>query len=630
VKEIKLFPDQRYRTYEFDPSLVKKHAQNAVRNASFRTSPSAIFPAEDNEGYIFSSDPRVAKLKKWLRAEMDELVPAALDDDLFSTTGVSSNFSSLLTDTRPMGKAVLPMCSNDEARREMGLVSDFQDIDQLNIARELASVMLSDWEPGPIKIAKGSTSGFPFFVKDAELKKALLVKSMPDMEMILTLASKGNLEQLYRKTQGRVLFAYKHQTRISPDGWVYEDGKPVHPKERPVADLHYVLSDGASGTRAPAPRFDAESNGLALGRMRTVYGLANTVNLIQALFFEGHNVSIHNRFEQTFVHRGPADVTRKLAHFGDPHLVAVDTSNHDFLVPKFIMNVLFDELRTIWDDRVVDFIERAWTAPMYTMVGDPYGEPQNIWIGNPLDDADFERWYGVPSGTFLVTFAGKFGCLVSYLTMLQDIGVPVVGRVKEILEWRHPDVAIMDLGDDAVVLFADRKMELAYADYVEKGGNHIYSVGVEPKGFLGFPFVKDQVSGAVWAQYNPVSYQTKLLVPEQGLTSYLRQFWALGWEQRKSIYAGSRGVGIAMEALSKGFYDIMGFDLDRAVLQHNDAKRIPGVTNLDPSTLDVILDPSKLFYRYQDSDIDPKILSQYFTSVRPEEYFDLVSQYKLK
>jgi hypothetical protein len=285
------------------------------------------------------------------------------------------------------------------------------------------------------------------------------------------------------------------------------------------------------------------------------------------------------------------------------------------------MQILFDQLRERMDPRIVDFIELAWTAPAYVPWPDTTAEPQPYWLGHPLVAETFKNWFGLPSGIFLVSFAGKFGCMGVYLCKLHDMGVDVLSNMEQILTWTHPDVGIMDMGDDAVVCFQSKgmadhfKLELQTLDY--------YKTGVEPNGFLGNTFMKDHPTDAtIFVKPSAISYIVKPLARERNINSRFSPFWARGYESREGVYRIMPSYSQLHDAFLKAFRDNMGYNLESAIqASENYKKELPALTLNDRLALE---NPERVHYLFREGDLTPEVEALFSSTLKEEEYIDKV------
>lgn len=582
--------------------------------------PIDIFPSTPGTGsYVKSNTREVADLKVQC-ADFSELLPSFIDSDgNAGSTAVNRDFYACRTDNQPWRRAIPPLPDNSYARKERKLTDGWRNYIHRRIFADLAKIMLKDWKVNRIRVAKYSSSGFPFFTTNAQMKRELALALLPHVDKILTLFSQRRFEELYQQFQ--LVLAYRMGARKQADGWSKDKNGRWKVKERLVPELSYSLSNGRVGRILPADNVCPWDTRLALARVRSVYGLSNTCNLLIAMFFEGFNSYIYSEYPQTFKSHGPSDIEEKINRWET--LVSVDVSNHDFLVPEFIMKVMFDELRNKLDSRVVDLIELSWRAPAYVPNPEIYGNPNPIWLGHPLNPDDFNHWYGIPSGNYLVSFSGKFGCMGVYLCKAYDAGVDVLNRIEEILQWRHPEIGILDMGDDAVVCFNNKatasrfRSALSVQDY--------YATGVEANGYLGTVFFKDTPTDKhVHVTPSPVSYVVNPVARERSLSSRMHPYWARGYEARQSHYRVCPSYSLLHEKFLQCFRDTMGYDYERAIRSHPNYSKVPPTLSWDDQQ--VIDDPDKIHYR-ADLELTPEVEAQFATTILPEEYVPSVLKY---
>jgi len=621
MKQIKFFEGQIWKTFEPDPSICFPEKFKDLQRYSIRNLPINVVPDEAGTNrFVRSNEPRLANLKVSSSEKATRLCPAEHDEMGYSSSnGVIGNFYSCRTDNVPWGQLISPLPDNTRQRAELKLAATWRTNTHKQIFRKLAELMTRSWVPGNIKIARYSSSGPPAYTSDAEAKREFILPYIPDLEWILTMASQRRVVDLYKKHG--IVIAYRLGARLQPDSWVYKDGR-WSAKERIVPDLMYALSNGRRGQTSTADNLCEWDPRLVKSRTRTFYGMANPPNLLLAMFFEGFNNGLFRNYHKTFQHHGAPDIEAK-ANRWRWH-VSVDVSNHDFLVPEFVIQILFDVLRTRLDERVVDLIELMWRAPAFVPWPIVAEKAQPYWLGHPLLEETFKNWFGVPSGIFLVSFAAKFGCMGVYLCKLNDMGIDVLTHMEAILNWSFPDVAVMDMGDDAVVCFQTQSManrfraELIKTDY--------YVTGVEPNGFLGNTFFKDHPEDAnVYVRPSAVSYVIKPLTRERNINSRFSPYWARGYEAREAVYRPMPSYSKLHELVEREFRDNMGYDLETAIRgSDNYTKKLPALSYNDMLALE---NPERVHYLFQPGELSMEIENMFSSSLKKEEFVDAVLPY---
>lgn len=622
MKETTLIAGQKWRTYAFDPTLCGPESRMKVASYGLSTRDVALLPSSPGEdSYVYSDDPRVYRFKKIVSEKLTGHLPSSVDaTGCHGSNAVSSNFMSLRTANRPMYPAIPPIANNLPTRADRGLASNWLNPAHRRIFNQLAEAMTSSYTPGSIRISDHSTSGYPWFISDALEKKRLFLERLPFVDDIIDLAISGRLEDLYRKHQ--VVIAYRMSSRRQADSQIKDEDGTWSVKDRKVPDLAYALTDGEKGRILVASRYNPDDKEVPLCRLRSVYGLSSTANLILACTFDGFNQWIFDQYQKTFKSRGALDIAESVNKW--PFHSAVDVKDHDFLVPEFIINELFEVLSTRLDERLVKFTQMCWRAPAYVPNPNIYQKANPFWLGHPLNADDFNHWYGLPSGIFHVAFAGKYGCMGVYLCKLHDIGVPVIDRIDEILRWTHPDVAILDTGDDAVVCFTSKNTKALFDISLEK--QEYYATGPEPLGYLGHSFWRSAPDeGPISVSLKPESYIINPWVKERGLDSVrFSPFWARGVDAREQTFASIPNYGFLRDMWRGHFRDIFGYDYDQAVRSHpNYRKQLPNVV-LTAADLAVLDDPSKIHYRFQDTDLSPQVADLFTKKLKVEDYFDFV------
>lgn len=621
MKEVTLTDGQEWKTYEFDPNLVVKRERANQAKYAINTKPVHLFPdVPGSENFIWSNDPRVANYKVWVTGQCEDKCPVTLDSAGYaSRNGVIDNFHACQTDNEIWPRTIPPLPDNSAARAELKLASRWLTPRHKAIFTKLAELMTRTWIPGNIRIARYSSSGPPHMTINAEEKKKNFLPVLANIERVLTLIGKHDLVALFREFA--FLIAFRTGARRQADKWELVDGK-WRVKARLVPDLLYALSNGKKGAIHPADNVCQRDMRLALSRVRAFYGMTNIVNLTIAVFFEGLNNGLFHNYAATFKQHGPPDIEEKLNRW--PHHVSVDVSNHDFLVPRFIADVLFDRLREILDPRVVELIILAWQAPIFTPWPNVTEPPHPFWIGHPLLIDTFRNWFGLPSGHILVAFFGKFGNMGVYLCKLDDMGIDALENMEAILQWADDDVAFLDQGDDAVGCFMSKLDASRFREGL--GVQQYYKTGVEPNSYLGNTVFKDKPEDReVHVRPSAVSLVVNPLVRERNLDSRFSPFWARGYEARQAVYRPIPAYSDLYEITTKGFRDIFGFELETAIKAHSNYKKVlPNLTWADRLLLD---DPEKIHYRFQPGDLSPAIEELFSSHLEPAEFEKAVKPY---
>jgi len=621
MKKVRFFEGQTWDTFEPDPTICINSAWSSLLRYSTRSTPMNIFPGEPGtQTFIKNNDTRVANMKVELAEKCTAECPIMRDKFGYSgANGVIDNFHSCKTDNMPWRTLISPLPDNARQRADLKLASTWRTNAHKQIFYKLAQLMTQTWIPGNVKVAKYSSSGPPLYTNRANEKIAYVKPMFKDLEWILSRASKRDVLALWEKH--RLVIAYRVGERLQADKWNLENGL-WRPKERIVPDFMYALSDGKKGRSGRADNACEWDPRLVRSRTRNFYGMASPPNLLLAIFFQGINNGLFKNYPVTFKSHGAPDIEEKINRW-DYH-VAIDVSNHDFLVPRFMMEPLFEVLRKRFDERVVDLIELVWQAPAFVPWPNLNEPPRPYWLGHPLVESTFKNWFGLPSGIFLVSFVGKFGCMGAYFCKLYDMGIDVLSCMERILRWEHPDVSFLDMGDDAVGCFSTRSLadrftaELAKVDY--------YVTGVEPAGFTGFTFAKDKPTDKhVHVYPSAISYIVKPLARERNINTRLHPFWAHGFESREAVYRPMPKYSTLNELYHKSFRDHFGYSFETALhATDNYQEKLPSLTLKDRLAIE---NPERVHFLFEEGELSPEIEALFSTKLKEEEYVDYVTPF---
>lgn len=518
----------------------------------------------------------------------------------------------------------------------------------------LAEVMVEEYEASDVRVPKHSSSGFPFFSKNWKEKVAILEHCLQHFWVIITMVCQGKLEELFRTLNGFIV-AYMNNLRVQA-----ESGK----KARGFNDADYALyGKGKPGVQDKQAVADngVVKDGFA-GRSRTVFGLSWCANGLIKVVFTGIRASYLSRFPETWKHKGPEDIARKVKDW--KYVRGFDASNYDQSVPWQIVEVFFSRCKDVMDSRYVDFVRHAYYSayfqpPVNSVVEGgkrkygPFG-----WIGNPLKKIIFGQDgepqegavnSGLKSGIDIVSDIGKFGMVGQYLILADSF----YGNVLEIAEdpkasiraYLKHKAAFADLnaGDDDVHMFNDDAY-CAFLDGIfdsEVSGSEdpvkpanlrlYFKITYEKYAkFLGNVLVENNL-GEKKCLPQLGSMIINLLCPERGQGSHFKKYPGHGWEARKKFYAAHPLSTEVMGRINELFVAYLGQTIDTFMQQLKaeetfkmEQERIDSgaVTSfydrwpdLNYDELTVLLDNNKYHYAVDVAQIRPEIADELAASV---------------
>jgi hypothetical protein len=387
-------------------------------------------------------------------------------------------------------------------------------------------------------------------------------------------------------------------------------------KERLVNDYDFAISGGKNGSRFATSK-DVYINGLiypgkACTRTRIVNALPSAYNNIGSSVFEGLRSAAEKKYHMTWKHRGKEHVKSKID--GYPYVIGLDVTQYDNSFPEWLYEEWLNELPLTEDFKA--FCRLGMKAPsFYSANGD---KPEPVWTGDPLDIEYYNQYTGLPSGIFYTSMLGKDGFTWAVLCMLDDINSDVLGNVDAILRHEHPKYAISNMGDDTIVHSSSQNLIDSLrtrAEHNAFGMSEYFKVDIEDGfRFLGMVGYKDE-EGEVHLVGDLATYFGNMLVPERSIGSKMRQYGVYGLVERREVYRDNPSFEKADEIFQETFREVFGISWMELLEQNMVLPQDSNIYVRNPADLEVLLDPSKLFYKYDSSEISEEILEIIQTNV---------------
>jgi hypothetical protein len=489
------------------------------------------------------------------------------------------------------------------------------------IWRAVFDCMFGDREPTSAKLSVPSSTTLPFFEKDVAFKKMMFAYMARHIEEILDLLNKGQLEELWARH--RFIISYFLVGRLQVDSVTMINGQ-LTVKERWVNDFTYALTMGERGYRGPSDR-SVHLNGVLIPNMwgvrrRTAYGLSACINYLLAAFMAGWRESYGKRFEFTWKHRDAEGILSKIRRY--QHVIGFDVKQFDQAVSAKMLDTWADWLPV--EDRAKILFKLAFHAPYFAP---PQFADERVGhiMGNPMRLQDFRVNYGLPSGVAPNPDIGKWVMSSVYLCMIDDYFKDTLEfGVSRILEGQHERYAILNMGDDNLTLTNSDGFNqhvrglLATAEGRLQLSPYLCIEHESPYAFLGNVLYEDE-AGRTQVSPNLLSFIQNWLVAERSVGSKMRQFWPIGWKERKLHYMKAPGFNTLWGIFDQAYSDLMGIKPDVLASKAAEELRLPAIEVRSAADLDVLEDPSKLYYKYDAHDVSPEIYDRYVSSIPVEE-----------
>ena len=606
---------------------------------------------------IQSDDYEFLMFKHRLASSLTKALPATVDDQGRVTgNGIRSNFHGLnYVGGYPQNPATYPLVDNTYLReKEKGLKNQWTKPWHETCARALTRLFFRGIAPVPVKIRVGSSSMMPFYTKQMNLKLDLVRHALSNGKRAGELIMEGNHVDAWVNYYigGAYHTVYRRQ---ATDAVIVQEDGSLRPKDRPVADLTYALTGGRGGSFAPANRelvnmefrlpgpFFRERNRTAMGGP---LGLnANLMVIAQAV-----RAHIYKTYAYTYHHTTRLSQQEDVQKMG--FIIAADVSNHDWFWPTWVVDTIADELLKLgYAEWWVALYRLRMKLPNY--VTDVAPGEGNILLG---DWRDPSNQGGLPSGNSFTDLDGAWLMTLVYFIMQVEHTYPELiaqlgsdagaERVLDAYLRGTLPIKLKDKSDDALLGWSDPHLQSraqALHDKMSKGESvsDYMSISYEHGGaFLGsvllYPESRD--TSRVTLIGNGASLVYNMFSPEFGIQSALkdrtnakRPYPGLAWATLSQNYGTAPSYTEILDQIEFNWSKIYheSFRIRREKWLRESEKQLmldlrkrsatSMLPDLDPITLEVLMDPSKLEWKYAAGDVSSSISDLLFNGIPLEE-----------
>lgn len=262
--------------------------------------------------------------------------------------------------------------------------------------------------------------------------------------------------------------------------------------------------------------------------------------------------------------------------------------------------------------------------------------------GDPLTSDDFQYYRGLSSGVWFTSMAGKVISVGLILGRLRELNLLRVGRdglipeadVSSFLHHRHPVVKAYCLNQsDDTILFGNRDQVVSLFSKIESGGP--FEVEKEPTViFLGYIYYLDESSLEIRYQLSLSSYLIGMWVPERSFDDvHFRPYGLMGLQLREArdIYGSNVQFDSFRQFHDETFKEIFGTDFRQLIEAHKKVPMIDLSLVRDdlPLTSELIADPSKALWKFNEYDLEPYegLLAAFSSAITPEVAEPFISRF---
>jgi hypothetical protein len=594
---------------------------------------------------ILSSDPSFTKFRIELADEASRLFPAFVDENGFGRVGSPiSDFTRLATvaGVKP-SHSHCPPSDRSSLLRETGIKTQFVKPIHKEVFTQLhKQIFYYRLKGASAKFNVKSSTFFPSYIGgegSQNLKQRMFHFIGTNIKTILKLCKENKLVTLMNKYG--VMFALHIVQRLQSDALVGEKPHRIG-KPRYVGTREYALT-GTGESRVLADKMEITEGVLGLKeapstRHRVAYAANGQLNALLSMIQAGCREFYFNTFGFTWHHTGPRQLFDALQKA--LIIVGLDMSNMDQWLPAHILELHAVLMGQYYGEGMYEFVRNtngaAYFSPQPAIGEDPF------WIGDFTEVGGLTNDIGLASGRADNPDLGKFYCTGVYLILLDDylgdvftFAGTIEESIVEFLRGNHPRAFLLDMGDDAVLGFKEGAEDVGrrvHADLVEadKSGKSLSpyamigpEVGVA---FLGSVVLKDEAGNLVMPQANPVTWLVNRHCPEHGIDSPHRKYWATGLDAARTHYLSAGDIITQLEDLERRLWKKHLPDHptpEQMIEKYSLIQQLPSGITYTGIDAEVLMDPSKLAYKYDTGDVSPEIANLFIRTIdgdRVEQY----------
>lgn len=461
-------------------------------------------------------------------------------------------------------------------------------------------VLTMECKPTGISINKTSSVGFPFRTFELDVKLKALKSFITNYDRIITSCQKTNDGSMFIDDWiGEYDFApiSLEGRRFQHTDKIIRDSNGISSKLRDVFDW--------TGKKVQANRSIDGYRDFFRTRARFVYGAPGSLNYGAQFFANALRKRMAERFEFMF-YTGPHNFADKVKNFDA--IISADVTAFDQNFDDHVTNIIINSIQC-YDDSIKQL--------MHLMVRMPVLQ-KNDYIdgkGYKLSQSLSERLNPVssnPSGWAWVTeFAKIVGVTLMVCTANKLFRVDETNIVA-LLEGKL-DIAFLNTGDDMVFLFRNDEILSAFRKRIGKDLS-FYKFKLEMEdivNYLGMALRRDSSGTSALLDIRNIVIKTH--VPERGISSIHKPFFAFGFRSKLDIYSSHPMFNEVFQPWNKMVKKHFGKD----ILSIIELDKVPRNTGNALNVADKIFldNPDSIHYKLDANDVTPDLLSEVFAYV---------------
>lgn len=450
--------------------------------------------------------------------------------------------------------------------------------------------------PSGVKIARISSSGFPYFTTSVAKKKDMFDIARSNPEHWSKALVQGRIGEVF---EAGVSPLYTINYRKQADSW-----KGGVPKERSVTDFF--------GNQVIAQKTDLPglAEGISASRTRLIYQASATFNLYWQMHVALKRKGLTKRYPHCFLHRGDSDLAAKLKDAS--WILSLDVKNYDQHQSRRLMALVYRSLG------LSELGTLSWLALVQAnvlQVQDYHGMRGHRFMHSMSDYEDasfkdsgiyraFDDGYN-PSGAAANDDQNKrIASLYTDEILNNSFSNWGWHDTVRTFDGIHRRVSVLNGGDNILFFGTNPTDRNAIETGISK--SKLFEAEVElVTAFLGNGFIRKQ---RIQAINNPLTLPAPLR-PERSAGSKARKFYRTGFHSRKELWMNNETSIRIYQEWDKFHQRFFGVNLD----QHFGPAELPPVSGW--ANLQFLTDYSKIHYAIDEDEVDSQLLREYFTTI---------------
>lgn len=473
------------------------------------------------------------------------------------------------------------------------LPKDFIHPDDEVIFRELVHEMFGCYKLVPMSFKKSSSTGYPTFIPDVDLKAQLWEEGI----------------NILHANKGRSLAPSAFLNYGMP--CVYFTGRRTQPEGAKQRDVW-------TGYEFVPSSKDIGIDGFHAMRFRLVYGGSGKANYSINSIFTCIRAYYYDHFEKTYKVRFADDIVDRFSKFSAHQ--TIDVSSYDTTIQEWHFDKLLKVLQEdeLLDPVVVSLLRAMLGGPSASQ--SPYPLDKGIkWplVGDPLDDSTYRMTKGLMSGIATVSDFGRFFMTWNLLSCLHRVTGDVIGNVGRYLRHQMPLAAFCNSSDDNFMGCVSQELMKRWMFEIEKKG-YFLAKPEDQLVYLGTQYYFE--GGRMKHAPNLKSYLVKWNCPEHGIwntyKSPNRKHWQDGWFLRNKMYDSHPLFRDLYHMVDEDFKAVTKDTMRESIKsgsQYED--QIIAATEADRIFID---NPDAIHYKININDVSPELLAGEFGSIVSE------------